>query len=248
MPWRARDVRPLLLRRRASRPQLKRDPLGSAPAIHMRFVTFAVAILSSPCITPALNCQDTSITPCGDPTPNEPAWWEIKWQRQPDGSATGTVSKPPAVPRNLHLDRWAGRYRLTLITTAGTMRRDTLSAIIMLWVPKAPSGRKPSLIGATDSAFSFPYGAALAHPTWQRDPARPGISLLYDRAKGELTLVFGNGDLLTTDSGVFFDVFAIDSVSMRGRWVDGGLGVLVDSAGHSLGHPQGYFCLRRLNE
>ena len=28
MPSRARDVRPLLLRRRAGRPQLKRDPLG----------------------------------------------------------------------------------------------------------------------------------------------------------------------------------------------------------------------------
>jgi len=28
VPWRARTVRPLLLRRRASRPQLKRDPLG----------------------------------------------------------------------------------------------------------------------------------------------------------------------------------------------------------------------------
>ena len=30
MPWRARDVRPLVLRRRASRPQLKRDPLGAS--------------------------------------------------------------------------------------------------------------------------------------------------------------------------------------------------------------------------
>src|SRR2546430_10100161 len=28
VPWRARDVRPVLLRRRASRPQLKHDPLG----------------------------------------------------------------------------------------------------------------------------------------------------------------------------------------------------------------------------
>jgi len=28
VPWRARTVRPILLRRRASRPQLKRDPLG----------------------------------------------------------------------------------------------------------------------------------------------------------------------------------------------------------------------------
>ena len=34
MPWRARDGRPLLLRRRAGRPQLKRDPLGSA-ILHM---------------------------------------------------------------------------------------------------------------------------------------------------------------------------------------------------------------------
>jgi len=28
-PWRGTDCRPLLLRRRASRPQLKRDPLGA---------------------------------------------------------------------------------------------------------------------------------------------------------------------------------------------------------------------------
>jgi len=28
VPWRARGVRPLLLRRRVNRPQLKRDPLG----------------------------------------------------------------------------------------------------------------------------------------------------------------------------------------------------------------------------
>ena len=38
MPWRARDVRPLLLRGRASRPQLKRDPLDGglpgAPCAH----------------------------------------------------------------------------------------------------------------------------------------------------------------------------------------------------------------------
>jgi hypothetical protein len=63
---------------------------------------------------------------------------------------------------------------------------------------------------------------------------------------GRVTLVFGNGDMLTTDSGVFFDVFAIDSMSMRGRWVDGGLAVLVDSEGHSTGHPQGYFCMGRV--
>ncbi len=36
MPWRARDVRPPVLRRRASRPQLKRDPLGGSQT-PMRF-------------------------------------------------------------------------------------------------------------------------------------------------------------------------------------------------------------------
>src|SRR2546422_180101 len=38
-PWRGTDCRPLLLRRRAGRPQLKRDPLGSrasAVTIHIR--------------------------------------------------------------------------------------------------------------------------------------------------------------------------------------------------------------------
>ncbi|SRR6266511_4263291 len=214
----------------------------------MRHRPYWFAIIALLGTTPVLYSQRTSVAAadCVDPTPGEPAWWKITWQPRPDGSATGTVPTPPPLPRSLQLGRWAGRYRLTLITTAGTMQRDTLVANITLWVPKSPSGRKPTLVGATDSTFQFPYGAALAHPTWQRDPGRPGISLQYDGARGELTLVFGNGDLLTTDSGVLFHVFAIDRVGMSGRWVDGGLGVLLDSTGHSLGHPQGYFCLRRL--
>src|SRR6266550_5408554 len=40
-PWRGTDCRPLLLRRRASRPQLKRDPLGGSASTcscaHLRF-------------------------------------------------------------------------------------------------------------------------------------------------------------------------------------------------------------------
>ena len=35
MPWRARGVRSVLLRRRASRPQLKRDSLGGTAAAHL---------------------------------------------------------------------------------------------------------------------------------------------------------------------------------------------------------------------
>ena len=36
MPWRARTDRPAALRRRASRPQLKRDPLGGSSSTSMR--------------------------------------------------------------------------------------------------------------------------------------------------------------------------------------------------------------------
>ena len=43
MPWRARDVRPLLLRRRASRPQLKRDPLGRGMSMRSFVSTLLLA-------------------------------------------------------------------------------------------------------------------------------------------------------------------------------------------------------------
>jgi len=47
VPGQARDVRPSLLRRRPSRPQLKRDPLGRPDFEHsrMRLVTFFLALL-----------------------------------------------------------------------------------------------------------------------------------------------------------------------------------------------------------
>src|SRR5437016_4211525 len=51
VPWRARDVRPLVLRRRASRPQLTRDPLGTnapgAPShCYMRLVLFSLIVVA----------------------------------------------------------------------------------------------------------------------------------------------------------------------------------------------------------
>ncbi len=211
-----------------------------------------VAILATVTIfwfASVLVCQGKPSTSakCVDPTPDAPEWWKITWHPKSDGSATGTTPRPPELPRDLKIDRWAGRYRLLVIATAGTVQRDTISATITLWVPREPTRLQSALVGVTDSNFTFTYGAALAHPTWQRDPRRPGISLLYGRSNGEITLVFGNGDLQTTDSGVLFEIFTIDDEHMGGRWVDGGLGVLVDSAGHSQGHPQGYFCLHRIS-
>src|SRR5213076_2806584 len=77
--------------------------------------------------------------------------------------------RPPELPRDLKIDRWAGRYRLLVIATAGTVQRDTISATITLWVPREPTRLQSALVGVTDSNFTFTYGAALAHPTWQRE-------------------------------------------------------------------------------
>ena len=49
MPWRARDVRPLLLRRRAGRPQLKRDPLGRLALLGMLSMPARFWIFSACC-------------------------------------------------------------------------------------------------------------------------------------------------------------------------------------------------------
>ena len=46
MPWRARGVRPPLLRQRAGRPQLKRDPLGGAPRT-VRTLSTSLSILAA---------------------------------------------------------------------------------------------------------------------------------------------------------------------------------------------------------
>src|SRR5207253_1578805 len=44
-PWRGTDCRPLLLRRRASRPQLKRDPLGrSEPQLRILQNHYVLAV------------------------------------------------------------------------------------------------------------------------------------------------------------------------------------------------------------
>src|SRR2546430_2043857 len=47
-PWRGTDYRPLLLRRRASRPQLKRDPLGAPPMRVGLAILLALTLLGLP--------------------------------------------------------------------------------------------------------------------------------------------------------------------------------------------------------
>ncbi len=59
VPWRARDVRPLPLRRRADRPQLKRDPLGDSDR-HCLSITLQRAILTPQASRHHLDHENTS--------------------------------------------------------------------------------------------------------------------------------------------------------------------------------------------
>lgn len=198
-----------------------------------------------------------SSAPCTDPTPGDPEWWHYTWTLNSDGTGVGTLPPMPRVPADLPLEQWAGTYDLLVVATAGYHRgHDRSHGTLTLWVPEAlrdeatcagpgcwTPGPAVTLVGATDSAFHFPAGASLAHPTSQRPPRAPGVELEYH---GEtLLLIFGNSGLHWTDSGVFFDVFSIDSAGMRGRWVDGGITALAPGPNIVGGARQGYFCLFR---
>ncbi|MGH2598813.1 MAG: hypothetical protein ACRDJ9_05440 [Dehalococcoidia bacterium] len=184
---------------------------------------------------------------CKDPTPDEPVWWKWTWTLQPDGSSTGTTPAPPPLPSDLDLTRWAGRYTLFAVATGGAAQPDTITGGVALRVTTDTARQGVALTGFADSSIGWPGYLAFAHSPAMRGPPRHGVEVLYSRERrAGITLVFGNSGLEATDSGVLFEVFTIDDFGMMGRWVDGGLGVLVDSAGRELGHPQGYFCLRRL--
>jgi maleate isomerase len=122
VPWRARDVRPILLRRRASRPQLKRDPLGSATTGRIMerrdfLRSAALGSIGAPFVRPdVLDEQEVSwpydgagtiarlgvLTPDFDPVPESELWAmaprgvSIHTARVPraGGRGAGLVSAP----------------------------------------------------------------------------------------------------------------------------------------------------------
>jgi len=178
---------------------------------------------------------------CVDPTPDEPAWSNIKWgERQEDGSRIGTSRLAPALARDLDLVRWAGKYSLFAVATAGTFRADTIWGSLTLEVHADSSGALP-LVGSARSQTDWP-----AYLTFLSEGKRDQPVVLYYQRhnRGEITLVLGNA-VQASDVGVLFNVFNIDSLGMVGRWVDGGRKTLVDSTGRELGPAQGYFCLFR---
>jgi len=140
--------------------------------------------------------------------------------------------------------------RVLAVATGGTSHRDTIAGMVILRATTDTTNADAILVGSADSNIAWPRYLAFAHSPALRGPPRDGIEVRYARGRGAITLVFGNSvgtsGAHTTDSGVFVEVFTIDNAGIISRWVDGGLGVLVDSGGHDLGHPQGFFCLRRV--
>lgn len=177
---------------------------------------------------------------CVDPTPTEPQWWHA----EVEGNHM-RFPEPPRLSSELAFSDWAGIYRLLMVTTAGTETRDTFVARLVLRKPST-AAQSVVLIGSTDSTFDVPYGS-LAYPTYSDTDSLPGVEVRYDRQWGRLTLVLGNAGFGWTDSGILLDAFDVRPTGFRGRWVDGGLAVLLDAQGKSLGHPQGYFCVDRVS-
>ena len=186
---------------------------------------------------------------CTDPAPQRPDWWHIDWIPQSDGSSRGDGPTMPRLPEDTDPRQLAGRYQMTVVLTAGGRPGLTTRGVLDVR-PVGESGGtwQPVLIGATDSAFAFPAGGSIAHPTFLTAVDTPGVQAFFRAAAGELTLIFGNSRD-RTDSGVLFDVFQADSTRLVGRWVDGGLGVRVNTApGEIGGIAQGYFCFDRLRD
>jgi hypothetical protein len=179
-----------------------------------------------------------------DRTHNTPQGTVLHSQRD-TSCVPPTSQEPPHLPRDLNLANWAGRYSLFAVATWGTPHQDTVIGVVTLAPNTDASSRKPILVGYAASDMHWPGYLSFAHSPASRASAQHGAEVYYDREQGAITIVFGNSGNRATDSGVFFDVFGIDPASMVGLWEDGGLGVFIDSAGKSLGHPRGFFCLRR---
>lgn len=191
--------------------------------------------------------------PCVDPTPTEPDWWHWTWVDGPNGSKSGTVPSPPELPTGLAVDDLAGVFTLSMISTDGTRSVDTTLTAIRFRVDSSVG--RGSVLGEASVGTAWRSYLSLA----PRDSTGGGkgepFDLLDSQGAPRLTFVLGNRGLGWTDSGVLFDVFAHGTTAasgrtdwFQGRWVDGGLSVMLRGDGTPGGHPQGYFCLVRGGE
>jgi hypothetical protein len=140
------------------------------------------------------------------------------------------------------LDRFAGHYSLTVIETSG-YPGDTI-AHGDLWLvptdsahrPAGPPERTSPMYGWSSIDLKSLAPVSLLYSPSVRDQDRPGVQMIHDAKDRNLVMIFGNAESdtgVTTDIGVVFFVYSIDSLGFKGRWVDGGLRRPL---------PSGYFC------
>jgi hypothetical protein len=150
----------------------------------------------------------------------------------------------PKLSIAMPLERFAGEYALTVVATRAFGDDTIAHGSLWLRPTDAEYKHEPNpeimtpLYGASDIDLGSlgPVSLKYSPASWSQD--RPGVLVSYDSVDRTLWLEFGAAerDVFITDSGVFFDVFSIDSLGFSGRWIDGGI---TDPL------PGGYFCTRR---
>jgi len=166
--------------------------------------------------------------------------------------STSAQSASPSLPSTFKPSQLVGRFRLTVVATAGT--RETAIAGTLRLRPTPSSFRQPQnpavrivLVGSTDVPLDSVGPVTLAGPPSRDVPGLPpGVLVSYWRAHRQASLEVGGGNgydgSVTEDAGVLFDIFTADSEGFTGRWVSGGL-IVRSTDGVP---PQGYFCAARI--
>jgi len=134
-PWRGTDCRPTPLRRRASRPQLKRDPLGGALPPHRHLLVNSFGTVNTR--GAELGCSQSSP---GSPRPT------------PHGRATGVPRRAPPSMRSLPIGKFSSQGRARAPSGARRARAS---------VKSAPSNMRLKLTGALvlkEAVVSCPGG------------------------------------------------------------------------------------------
>lgn len=156
--------------------------------------------------------------------------------RPPSPTANRVVKSP--------VTALAGSYTLRLIVERGG-KPDTLASGYLTLTATTP-GEPPEnddvsfpLWGWADINLDRLGALSFLYPPSSRSRERPGVQVAHRSSDGSLTLVLGNAFTRSgvgEDGGVFLQVLEISNDTFRGRWRDGGRGVVI---------PSGYFCAWR---
>jgi hypothetical protein len=223
----------------------------------------AVLLLWYVCLpnaAPAIHAQHSSalsVRRCPPVTHNR-RWNEEEFDSAGPGSVSraGDPIEAPQLDPSFKIESLRGDYDILVIATAGVRVPDTIShgrlslrSTDSTFHASNCFGRCDHqhypLFGWTESSFHFPGGESARMPLSSRSEDDPGVTIRYSPSDRRLELLMGNSYGRSTDAGVILEVFRADSISLTGRWVDGGIGVTADQP-KPYAHAQGYFCAWRI--